>query len=357
MAVPPPKSVKCSLWTLVVAGLVSVVAFVLNAPPSKDLRFDVVCETFVAPAPLTLNLSQDPTELRSVTADDFDGSVSDASIIRFARENQKLTLVPIHTLALRADNSGDHPLSYLKLTRLGAIGKLLLEVGSGVELSSTGMLSTAPSLTLASQAENDVRLTISSAQIILNEGNRYVIPEIQPKPLDGFHSTLEGKDLVALHLCSGSRPKTRAKLTFGTDQRNLPLLQAAQKLPHGAALTFTRAVNPYLRLDNKSAEGVTSDRKADLLVDCRTATVDTIAIIGDQEKREVPALRITGSGKVRSVRQDGHELMPTRLSEVLDQPVAERTGMLVLLGALAAVFLKAVDHALGVLLERLIPKG
>ena len=63
------------------------------------------------------------------------------------------------------------------------------------------------------------------------------------------------------------------------------------------------------------------------------------------------------SGRARSMRQDGNQLLPTRLHEILDKPVAERTGWLILLCGLAAVLLKAADHALGILLDWAIPKG
>jgi hypothetical protein len=85
--------------------------------------------------------------------------------------------------------------------------------------------------------------------------------------------------------------------------------------------------------------------------------VDSIAIVGDAEKREGPTLHIKGSGRARSMRQDGNQLLPTRLHEILDKPVAERTGWLILLCGLAAVLLKAADHALGILLDWAIPKG
>jgi hypothetical protein len=353
----PASSKKYSWYTLGGAVVIGVVALLCNQPGSKDLKFDIVCETFTAPAPLTLNLNQYPTELVSVIAYDFHGSLSDAPAVRFAPDKLDLTLLPIHTLTLKAADNPNQPLSYLNLTRTGEIGKLLLEVSPRVELGSMRTIGAAPSLTLESRAEDDTSLTISSAQITLNEGNRYFIPEIQPNHLfDAFHSVLAGKDLVALDLHSGGWPKTRAELTFKTDSRNLPLLESAQTLPVGATLTFTRAINPYLLLDSEAVEGVITDRKVDLIVESKSATIDTIAIVSDGETREGPALRVTGTGKIKSLRQGGHQLMPTRLDEVLDMPVGKRTFWLVFLGALAAAFLKTVDHVMSVILESLFPK-
>lgn len=353
-----PRSVKRSWITLAGAAIIAAIAFfVLDSPATKTLKFDVVCETFVSPASLTLNLSQDPTELQSVVARDFDGYASDATSVQFAPDQQKLAPIPAHTLTLQADSNTNHPLSGLSLTRRGRIGELTLEVESRVELSSVGMPGTAPPLTLASYAGHDIRLKISSAKIDVEKGNYYVIPEVQAAQFDAFHAALEGRDLVAMNLQSGSRRDTAVVLTFNSDRRNQPLLKAAQGLPGPVTLIFRRTVNPSLRLDQNAVQGVVSDRKTDLVAECKSATLETIELLGEPEKRGAPALSVSGSAKVRSLRQDGHQLMATRLQEILDRPFTERNLWLIGLGALVAVFLKAVDHALGTLLEKFIPKG
>jgi hypothetical protein len=183
---------------------------------------------------------------------------------------------------------------------------------------------------------------------------------VQREQIESFQATLEGKDLLSVQIRSGDRPPnpggSPVRLAFKTYQGNLPLLNSPKTLQR-VSLTFDRTLNPYLLVENKSAEGVTSDRKTDLVIECESATIDSIAIVGDPEKREAPALHIKGSGRAKSMRQDENELLPTRLHEILDKPVAERTGWLILLCAIAAVLLKAADHALGILLDWAIPKG
>ena len=130
------KEMTISLCTLGGAIVVAGVALLLNGPSSKELKFDIVCEKFITPVPLSLNLNQYPTELESVTADGFDGSLSSASVIRFARDQHDLAVVPTDTLTLQADSDPNHTRSYLKATRSGDIGKLRLEIGPHVESSN-----------------------------------------------------------------------------------------------------------------------------------------------------------------------------------------------------------------------------
>lgn len=87
----PWRSKVLSFAILVAAIAIFWGASLRNKPSGKAVGFDVVCETFLSPAFLSLNLKQDPTELVSLTAYDFYGSLSDASTIRFAKDNQKQT--------------------------------------------------------------------------------------------------------------------------------------------------------------------------------------------------------------------------------------------------------------------------
>jgi hypothetical protein len=349
-------------WSWGILGFVCVafgMAYAFNAPSSKDLSFDVVCEIFVSPGYLTLDLKQDPTELASVSGYDLYGSIAGISSISLAGDHQKARSLSASTLTLQADEDKNHLRSYLALTRQGMIGGIALDVEPGVALSSAVSPDEAPALAFVSRAKDDVKLTMSSAQMSV-KGDRYVIPEVQRVLLDSFQAALEGKDLISVQLNSGERPPdpggTPLRLTFKPSQEDLPLLRSP-KILQNVSLRFDRAFNPYLRIEKKSVEGVTSDRKTDLVIECESARIDSIAIVGNPEKREAATLRIKGSGRTRSMRQDGNQLLPTRLHEILDKPVAERTGWLILLCAVAAVLLKAADHALGILLEWAIPKG
>jgi hypothetical protein len=358
---PGTKAIPASSRWWSFAILVAAVALfwgasLKNKPSRKAVDFDVVCETFLSPAFLSLNLKQDPTELVSLTAYDFYGSLSDASTIRFAKDNQKQTPLHSSALHLQAEEDMHNALSYLEVARQGLIGNSIpLNIDAGVALSSAGRPEEAPTLTLVSKKRNDVELKMSSGQINVKAGNRYTIPEVQPKQIEAFSAELQGKDLVSLRLLSGDRPNTKATLRFTMSKRDLPLLTSPVSVQN-VSLSFDRAVNPYIRLDNKPAQGITSDRKTDIVIECESVTVNTIAIVGDPEKRGAPTLRVTGTGRAKSVRQDGDELMPTRLHEILDEPLAERTRWLILLGGLAAVLLKAVDHALDILLDWAFPK-
>jgi hypothetical protein len=360
--VSPSAIAKRSIWSswgvLAIVCAAFGLGYAFNAPSTKDLTFDVVCQGFVSPGYLSLNLKQDPTELASIAGYDLYGSISGASSITVARDQQKPVPLDASRLTLRAEENKDRLRSYLSLTREGTIGGIALAIDPGVELSSAGSPGDAPALALASRAKNDVSLAMSSRQVSA-EGARYTIPEVQAGQLESFQAKLEGKDLTSIQLRSGARPSDRtgtpARLTFKAYQGELPLLKAPQSLQN-VSLTFEGAFNPYLRVETKTVEGVTADRKTGLLIECESARIDSISIVGNPEKGDAATLRIQGSGRARSMRQDGNQLLPTRLREILDKPVAERTGWLILLCAIAVVLLKAADHALDILLEWAIPK-
>jgi hypothetical protein len=351
------RSIKRSLWTLCIASIVSWFALVWNAPSPKETKFEVLCETVIVPTQVSLDLAQGGTELESITAHDFYGSFSDASTIRFAKGGQGLRSLPTSTLTLSAEDDRNSPASYFHATRQGAVGKALLQIGPQVELSGTESAG-LPSLSLVSHQKGDVRLAVSSKSFAVEEGNRYILPEIQTQAVDSFKSTLQGRDLVSFQFSSGDRPRPLVSLSFQLHSPDeLQLLDSPIRVQQNVSLSFNRSLNPFLRFDNQVAAGVTSDRKVDLVIQFNNVTIEFISLVSKPEKSDVAMLRITGTGSAKSVRQGGHELLPTMISEMLDRPVAERTGWLILFGALAAVFLKAVDHALSVILEYFIPKG
>ena len=118
-------------------------------------------------------------------------------------------------------------------------------------------------------------------------------------------------------------------------------------------------INPDLRVEDKNATGVIADRSTDLEIHEASGaqgTIEEIAVTGAGEKSDAPRLRVRGRVEASSVQQDGHELLPTLVSEVMDLPYAERGVALIVLGFLLFLVFKIVDRALSVLLEYIFPK-
>jgi hypothetical protein len=353
MAVPP-KSVKKAWGALALAALLVAGAIVSNEPVHERIRFDIVSEAFTMPTAVMLYLNRYPAELVSFEGYGFEG-IAEAQEIRFNTRQGLHAVTGLRKLTLRAPTNGQ-PLSYLQCARSGDMGKLTLEVGQGVTIGASGSPGAPPSMTLIAQSSGNFQLVLASQRIEIREAERYEIPEIRAdQPFDWLRATLNG-NLALLQVEANAGRNAKVRLTFAPSSAELPLLMQPIKLAR-MALTFTGVLTPSLWLDDKPPSGIVTGQRTDLAIDTDNATIDTIALVATADRADTPTLLIRGSGQARSVRQSSHELLPTRLAQILDQPLSSRTLWLLALGALAALVVKAVDYALGILFEHYIPKG
>jgi hypothetical protein len=130
---------------------------------------------------------------------------------------------------------------------------------------------------------------------------------------------------------------------------------------NNVSLQLHGCVNPDLRIGDKvgdkSATGVIADRRTNLKIEAIAGTIDAIGIVGGVEKNDdSPRLRVRGLTQASSLEQDGHELLPTLVGEVMDLPYTQRGAALIALGFVLFLTFKVVDRTLGVLLEYFFPK-
>ena len=83
----------------------------------------------------------------------------------------------------------------------------------------------------------------------------------------------------------------------------------------------------------------------------------SVSVIPGTAEKGAPALEVNGEAEVESLLQNGHELLPSRVQELLDQPYGKRTAWFVFLGFVAFVMFKVVDRAFEVLLKLVLPGG
>jgi hypothetical protein len=360
MAGPEPKSVWKSVAVLIGAAVAGYAAFRVNAPVPKSLKFEVTCERFPVVGSMSLNFYQHRTELDSVVADDFLATATDVAAITLPQDKKNKARRPsTTTLALEPTIGPNDENSHLSLVRRGVVNGLSMIVRAPAELTGTTASSPgAPWMTVESREAGDTALTVQSAEIVIREANRYRIPAIGITAEDPqFVATLTGQPFATLKLDAKGKPRTYASLIFKPTDTQLPLLRNPEQLEPGLQLTFARAMNPTLLLDDRRIEGIPADQRVNITAAWSTATIDDISVIHHPEQRGLPSLRIAGSATVSSLRIDGREYVTTRLDAVLNEPVASRTTSLLVLGVIVAFVLKVVDHALGVILEKVIPKG
>jgi hypothetical protein len=359
MALTPPErsALSRSITALVLAVLAISFALYSNMPLTKTLTFDIPCERFTVPATITLQLQNGNTQLNTLAADGLVGTVAHIASGTFKQESQSSQQAKQqYALEESPDQSQSRP--HLQLAIKGGVGKMEAQLNDTTELESTGRAGEPPVLTVHSSKPADVTFTLVTTLLSLN-GDRFLIPEQDPRNLIQFAANLSGPmPGVALTLKPGTRPASYARLTFASSTEDLALWPAAAglPLPSNTVLQFGRAMNPDLRLGLKTADELIRDHPIDLTIATASGGISQISIIGAPPPQTAATLRITGTVQVKSLRQDGHELLPTILHEILEEPYAIRSLLLVALGLLAAVLLKVVDRALSVLLEYILPK-
>jgi hypothetical protein len=350
------NSVRKAWGALGFAALLAAAAIIWNQPARKHVGFDITCEAFTAPATLSLNLNRYPSALVSAEGYGLMGTLEGGEI-RFASGEGPLARTGIRKLTLSAPAVENAPVSYLRFVRSGDMGKMSLAAGQGVRIGAVRESGGPPSIAVSAQDSAEFRLTVGSQHIEIQDAERYNLSEIRVGQLfDQFHAISDG-NLALLNLEGNADRRAKVSLTFAPTSAELALLTGPFKMPAGSRLPFTRALNPSLWVNDRPATGIVTDQRIDLTIEAERSELDAIALAPSADKQGAPALHITGTGEARSVRQGGHELLPTGLEQVLDEPLSGRTLSLLALGAVAALVLKTVDYALGVLLERYIPKG
>jgi hypothetical protein len=353
------KALVRSITALLVVAVVLFCMLLANKPRAKHVRFDAVCGSFVAPVPLMLKLHEGATEVQEVTADGFEGAVT--NVKSGTVDGRPLSGVSPQEFKLERSTDMDQTPPHLQVKLSGGLGRTELQVGTDTVISSFGSADGRPWVKVESAKAGDASVVLVSEKSTL-KGNRYLVEGIGlPKTMvESLGAEVTGAIPGAMvNLNSGARGAA-VKVWLGTETEEQPLLsggsQNGTQVGGPVELVMRGCVNPDLRIEDKSATGVIADRRTDLEIQTASGTIDEIGVTGGAEKTDAPRLRVGGRVSAASMRQDGHELLPTLVSEVLDLPYAERGVALIVLGFALFIVFKVVDRTLSVLLEYIFPK-
>lgn len=334
--------------TLLVAAVIIGIALWWNVPSKKRVDFVALCQRFVLPTAVALNLNDATTQVEEVTLYGFDGSVShlaredfSGSGLRTTRSVDAFTLTP----------AANQPPPYLKMIPSGALGTAALQLEPGVALTVTDT-----ALRVESRAHGDAQLIIQSDRATF-EGARYAIDTVAPRErsLAAFSIAATGQPpglLATLQPMAGTGAEVRAHVTFVETGGEIVLLDQGKAVPLArSTLQLVGAVSPSLRLDRKSVSGLITDQPLDVVLDVESGTIERLAVVFDPAQQ---GLRVSGWASATSVRQGERELLPTWIEETLATSNWERSVWFVVLGVAAFTLFKFVDHAVGVLLKWVI---
>jgi hypothetical protein len=393
---PLTKDQKKALWKSGLALLVvAVVMFLLlaaNKPAKKQVRFDAVCKSFVAPVAFTLKLHDGPGEVQEAIAEGFDATIANMESVALTLDGDQLGKMVAQGFQLERNHDANQTPAHLDVTPNGDLGRTELQVSSGTVISSFGSEDTRPWVKADSgegqvktqdrgqdqggDQGQDLQMVLVSPTSVL-KGNRYVVSGISStrlpkKVVDNLEADVKGAIPGTLVGLKSEDPGASVKVLFRPEMEEIPLFrrrtegesqeQASQSGEvNNVSLLLHGCVNPDLRIGDevgdKSATGVIADRRTNLKIEAIAGTIDAIGIAGGVEKNDdSPRLRVRGLTRASSLEQDGHELLPTLVGEVMDLPYTQRGAALIVLGFVLFLTFKVVDRTLGVLLEYFFPK-
>jgi hypothetical protein len=147
-----------------------------------------------------------------------------------------------------------------------------------------------------------------------------------------------------------------ATLTFMNDSGAVSLADAELPQVQDRVLSFRACLDPDLLIDHKEPAKAIKGRSLDLTLDAKDFQIGSITVLPPPSAAQPSVLRVKGKGLAKSLKQDGHELVPTWLEEILDKPPQERG--LWGLAALFCIFTGTVflKRSMDVLAEIWIPK-
>jgi len=349
------RGLKAGVALVVVAGLLAI-ALRFNKPGPKEVEFDIVCKRFELPADLNLTLNSGGAQIKEARLWGFDGMVSNVATAKTASNGATSR---VSQFTLRGSPTSSIP--FLDATPDGAYGKMELDAKRGLVVMSAYQGKERE--LLIEKAPPGSRLVLQSEKETLKE-DRFEIPEVfsSKDAAKGRSMSVVGRPPfleidVSAETNSVSSPRAEIVFPVSPDEINLYPSEPSQT----AALVRTPielfgAFDPDIRVEKRKPAGLISDHSVDITLDAQDGRIDSVRMLGSSDKRDAPAIHVRGRARAASVQQDQQELLPTWLGEILDKPYVERGFWLTLLGAVAFLLFKVVDHSIGILLKLFLPE-
>jgi hypothetical protein len=360
------KRTRTKAWIFlgVAVGIIGLALF-FNSPSNKTVDFDINCGQFVVPTEMTLNLNPGQAQISKATLFGFEGSISNAVSGTMKADDAPESRLVNNDVTLLVSPDKSVPVSYLSVTPSGDYGKMELYADRGMVLESKASASEPLSFELkqSNNAQGSAHVVLQSGEARIT-GRRFIVGKSAPHAvMNRVEMEVNGRPLgTVVELKEGAEhpEQVRAEIAFGQNNGDIELLgdelDKVLTLSKGQ-LKFTGAFNPDLRMDGLKPKELIADHNVDIVVELLSGKIKSVGLAGPSTKQKSPGLHISGSGEVSSVLQDGRELLPTHVEEVLDKSYTERSVILVILGFLAFVLFKAVDRALDLLLKFFTPEG
>nr|CAA9213549.1 hypothetical protein AVDCRST_MAG63-102 [uncultured Armatimonadetes bacterium] len=352
---PPLRPLGC-IALLLFLGVAGVL--LLNAPSVKEIKevyVELECQRLRLPIPARFVFY----ELKSVRLRGYEGSVQAERVILVPTDGGQ-AVGHAGQVTLAADTSGG-ALPSFTITPAGEPGRLEMALGGRDELRvESGPARRSAVLVVDSRRGQGASLFWQVDGFARFEANRVRPP--RPGGADEFDVRTAGS-MATLQFAAvpgaDAATEVSAKLELPAT-----LLPVALVEPYGQtdtvavkeqALWFADGLQGTIRLDGTDIP--LKRRLAEVSIDATEFQIKELLVSRSGGPAGGYALHLTGKGRARSVKEDGRELIPTRLEEILIKPPWQKGlfGLAVVVALFAAsIFLK---RALEVLANLWMPDG
>jgi hypothetical protein len=308
------RAVAAMLLLLALAGF--AILF-LSSPAAREVHVSGELEKFPLPAEVEFEMPEvSALHMRRL---DMDFSrVADFSVFV---NGVKKAIPGITAVSVRDDNSGAGSSSSLhQIPRKGAVTVTAPEGTSFEAVAGPG--GSALAVRFLPKPEKPVHVTVEAEGIELTEANRVIVRSVAPKAetiATGDTSFELGNKADLVHMESNCR-ECRLDLTSATQ---LPALSesSADGLPQTGAITLhnIRILSATLHGVKDSEAILTIPTEMDIVPGKDFKWTSIMAVNGKS-----PCIQVSGRGDVKSMKQDGREVLPSRAAELLAADPAHR---------------------------------
>jgi hypothetical protein len=318
-------------------------ALLSASPPARKIDGDFTCEQVELPGAAILNLNYGRTQVRSARLWGFEGSVLNVKGAAGGR--------------LQFDSGAAGPVPFVELLPDGAFGVMSLQAEPGVLLKPADMRDGSACVQLSVPSGARASLHLSSDSIRFRAA-RYNLAHSQGgSDVSGTLNSASPTEPVATEFRSASHRTgpDQAELCFQRIEREIALVEPGTTTPISVSteVKFGGVLNPSIEVEGFHDLKV-ADRKTDLVMAGDGLRLTGIFLSAAGQGRSV--IRVTAAGRAQSVRQEGRELLPSRLEDISEEWWTKSGLWLVIAGLALVVFRKIIDRALDVLLKRFLPE-
>lgn len=320
-------------------------ALLSASPPARKIVGDFTCEQVELPGIAVLNLNYGRTQLRSARLWGFEGSA--------------LNVKDAAGSSLQFSSGAAGPAPFVELLPDGAFGAMSFQAEPGVLLKPADMRDGGACLQISVPSGARAYLHLSSDSIRFRADRYNLTHSPDGSDVSGTLNSTSLTEPVAAEFHSASHQigPDQAGLCFQRIEREIALVEPETATPISVRteVRFGGVLNPSIEVEGfHDLKEKVADHKTDLVMAGDGLRLTGIFLSTAGQGRS--AIRVTAAGRAQSVRQEGRELLPTRLEDISEEWWTKRGLWLVIGGLALIVFRKVIDHALDVLLKRFLPE-